>query len=95
MCLAPKPPKPPKPPAPPPAVAPPSRIPAAAELAKPQLLRDPTDPDSDKPKIEYGAKPSDRLLARKRTNQSIIPLNRNRLATPSANRGGVGGSVAS
>ena len=88
MCLSP--PKPPKVPtqAPLPATkaapAPPDKI------QKPKLIRE----ESDKAKVEYGTKPSDALLANKKTNKSIISLNKNALNTAGANQSGLGGTAA-
>ena len=89
MCLSP--PKPPPVPkqAPLPIVKAPPPKPKADP--KPKLIK---GEDSDKAKVEYGSKPSDALLAKKRTNKSIVPLNRGMLNTPGANQSGLGGTTA-
>ena len=88
MCLSP--PKPPKvkPPIPLPVIkAPP---PTPKEAPKARLLTE----EGEKAKVTYGAKPKDALLANKRTNKSIVPLNRSTLNTPGANQSGLGGTTA-
>ena len=88
MCLSP--PKPPKVPTPAPlpvVKAPPEK---PKDIKKPRLIRE----EGDKAKVEYGSKPSDTLLAKKRTNKSIVPLNRNALNTAGANQSGLGGTAA-
>ena len=88
MCLSP--PKPPKvkPPIPLPVIKPPP--PKPKEAPKPKLIKE----EGEKAKVEYGAKPKDALLANKRTNKSIVPLNRASLNTPGANQSGLGGTTA-
>ena len=89
MCLSP--PKPPDPPkqAPLPIVKAPPQKPR--DIQKPKLVKAEADKET---KVEYGTKPSDALLANKKTNKSIISLNKNALNTAGANQSGLGGTAA-
>ena len=61
------------------------------EIKTPSLARQP----DEKAQVEYGIKkPSEALLAKKRANKSIIPLNRAMLNTPGASQQGLGGTSA-
>tara|TARA_Y100001963_G_scaffold121218_1_gene169602 strand:- start:1115 stop:1390 length:276 start_codon:yes stop_codon:yes gene_type:complete len=91
MCVNLKPPKPPPVPkqAPLPIIKQPP--PKPRDIQKPKLIKQEADKET---KVEYGSKPSDALLANKRTNKSIVNLNKNALNTAGANQQGLGGTAA-